>query len=114
MSESREATFDTDIGDPAQLESMLEGLAERLWTALVAQGHCGRTVSIKVRLADFSTYTRAHTLGEPVGSARQLKELAVGLLRRHPPARAVRLLGVRVAGLQASRPGAEQQLALGV
>src|SRR5437764_13477233 len=66
VSESREATFDTDVGDPTQLEARLEGLAECLWAALVAQGHCGRTVSIKVRLADFSTYTRAHTVGEPV------------------------------------------------
>jgi DNA polymerase-4 len=114
ISESRETTFDTDIGDAVQLEGILTGLVERLWAGLAAQGRSGRTVSIKVRLADFSTYTRTRTLPEPVGSPRQLQETAVGLLRRHPPAAPVRLLGVRVAGLEAGTPAGERQLALGV
>src|SRR5205807_8773626 len=114
VSESREVTFDTDIADAARLEAVMDGLAERLWTALVAQDRQGRTVSINVRLADFSTYTRAQTLAEPVASGRQLEQVAMGLLRRHPPARPVRLLGVRVAGLEAARLDCEEQLALGV
>jgi len=114
VSESREVTFDVDIADAGQLETILAGLADRLWTALVAQARCGRTVSIKVRLADFSTYTRAHTLGEPVASGRQLCDVAVGLLRRHRPARPVRLLGVRVAGLQTLSQASDRQLALGL
>jgi DNA polymerase-4 len=114
VSESRETTFDTDVADPGQLETIMAGLSQRLWSALDGQGRSGRTVSIKVRLADFSTYTRARTFSEPVGSAEQLEHAALGLLRRHPPARPVRLLGVRVAGLLAAGAGAEQQLALGV
>jgi DNA polymerase-4 len=114
VSESRETTFDVDIADRARLEVILAGLAERLWAALEAQGRQGRTVSIKVRLADFSTYTRAHTLSEPVGSGRQLMEVALRLLRRHPPAGPVRLLGVRVAGLAPAETGGDRQLVLSV
>jgi DNA polymerase-4 len=114
VSESRETTFDADISDPEQLEPILAELSGRLWGALERQGRSGRTVSIKVRLADFSTYTRARTFAQPLGSARQLEDAALGLLRRHPPARPVRLLGVRVAGLLAGGPRAEEQLALGV
>ncbi|HEV3127898.1 MAG TPA: DNA polymerase IV [Solirubrobacteraceae bacterium] len=114
VSESRETTFDNDIADPGQLEVILAGLSERLWTALDGQGRCGRTVSIKVRLADFSTYTRARTFPEPVSSAQQLEQTALKLLRCHPPARPVRLLGVRVAGLRSAGASPVQQLALGV
>jgi DNA polymerase-4 len=114
ISESREVTFDSDIADPAKLEEVLVGLSERLWAALAAQRRRGRTVSIKVRLSDFSTYTRARTQGEHVSSQGQLAELALGLLRRHPPARPVRLLGVRVAGLVEVGSEAQRQLALGV
>jgi DNA polymerase-4 len=114
ISESRETTFDTDIADPRQLEAILAGLSERLWTALEGQGRCGRTVSIKVRLTDFSTYTRARTFPEPVNSAQHLEQAALKLLRCHPPARPVRLLGVRVAGLQPAGASPVQQLALGV
>jgi DNA polymerase-4 len=114
VSESREQTFDMDIADLARLEAILAGQAQRLWSGLAGQGRCGRTVSIKVRLADFSTYTRARTFAHPVDSAEQLTEAAVALLRRHPPAAPVRLLGVRVAGLEPVSTQVEPQLALGV
>lgn len=114
LSESRELTFDTDISELRQLEEILVRLAGRLWAALANQGRRGRTVSIKVRLDDFSTYTRARTLSEPPGSSRQLEQVALGLLRRHPPRRPVRLLGVRVAGLVSASSEPEHQLALGV
>jgi DNA polymerase-4 len=112
VSESRELTFDADIADPAALEVMLERLATELCAALQRNDRHGRTVSIKVRLDDFSTYTRARTLSRPVGAPQTLCEVAVGLLRASPPTRPVRLLGVRVAGLVESAP--ERQLTLAV
>jgi DNA polymerase-4 len=113
ISESREVTLDRDCADGDELERILLGLADRLWRALRDQGRRGRTVSIKVRTADFATYTRARTLPEPVGSLEQLRAVARALLRDHPPARPVRLIGVRVAGLGQADSAAEQ-LALGV
>jgi DNA polymerase IV len=110
ISESRELTFDTDIWDTGELERMLVRLADELCAALAKGERRGRTVSIKVRLDDFSTYTRARTLSEPVGGPSEVGMVAVELLRASPPQRPVRLLGVRVAGL-VDRP-AEPQLAL--
>jgi DNA polymerase-4 len=112
ISESRETTFDQDITDPAQLEQILDGLVERLCTGLAAQGRCGRTIGIKVRLDDFSTHTRARTLSDPVASAERVRPVALDLLRRFAPARPVRLIGVRVAGLEPVDPLAAQQLTL--
>jgi DNA polymerase-4 len=112
VSESRELTFDEDIRDPQRLEVILGELVERLCAGLMAQERRGRTVGIKVRLDDFSTHTRARTLPEPVGSADRVGPVALELLRRFAAPRPVRLLGVRVAGLDLPEPAAVHQLAL--
>jgi DNA polymerase-4 len=114
ISESRELTFDRDITDLGQLEAILERLVERLCGALLAQRRCGRTVGIKVRLDDFSTHTRARTLAEPVDTATQVGPVATQLLRRFAPPRPVRLLGVRVAGLEPVEQHGAEQLKLAV
>jgi DNA polymerase-4 len=112
ISESRETTFDTDIADPATLERILTELTEKLCQGLADQGRCGRTIGIKVRLDDFSTHTRARTLAEPVRACDRVLPVALDLLRRFAAPRPVRLLGVRVAGLEPIRSEAEQQLTL--
>jgi DNA polymerase IV len=108
ISESREVTFDRDITDLAQLEQVLERLVGRLCDALGAQRRRGRTIGIKVRLDDFSTHTRSRTLTEPAGSVERVGPVALELLRRFAAPRPVRLLGVRVAGLETE----EDQLTL--
>lgn len=112
VSESRELTFDQDIADPRRLEAILAQLVERLCAALNTQGRRGRTIGIKVRLDDFSTHTRARTLAEAVGSADRVGPVALELLRRFAPPRPVRLLGVRVAGLELVDPAVAEQLTL--
>ncbi|HWE32036.1 MAG TPA: DNA polymerase IV [Solirubrobacteraceae bacterium] len=100
ISESRETTFDVDIADCVELERVLDGLVARLCSTLVSQGRRGRTIGIKVRLDDFSTHTRARTLSEPVASADRVGPVALSLLREFGVPRPLRLLGVRVAGLE--------------
>jgi DNA polymerase IV len=91
---------------------VLDELVQSLCTALASQQRCGRTVGIKVRLDDFSTHTRARTLAEPVREADRVGPVALELLRRFAAPRPVRLLGVRVAGLEPARGTEEQQLTL--
>jgi DNA polymerase-4 len=115
VSESRERTFDSDVSDPDQLSRILAGQVLELCSALERQGRQGRTIGIKVRLDDFSTHTRARTLAIPISDAAQVGPVAQKLLTEFAPARPVRLLGVRVAGLTgAEREEAQQQLALAV
>jgi DNA polymerase-4 len=99
VSESRERTFDTDISDPAQMREQLSLMAEELCAGLAAHGRRGRTIAIKVRLDDWTTVTRARTVAEPTCDAQLISAVALELLRQYAPARPVRLLGVRVAGL---------------
>ncbi len=112
ISESRETTFDRDIADPAALEPVLLALADRLCSTLEDQRRAGRTVGIKVRLDDFSTHTRARTLPDAVAELDRVGPVALDLLRRFAPPRPVRLLGVRVAGLEPIAVTAGRQLTL--
>ncbi len=102
VSESRERTFDSDVSDPAELRTVLARMAGELCASLVAHGRSGRTIGIKVRLDDWTTVTRAHTVSEPTCDAELVSAHALRLLQEYAPARPVRLLGVRVAGLSSS------------
>jgi DNA polymerase-4 len=112
VSESRETTFDSDIASLEQLEGVLGELVATLCDGLARQQRCGRTIGIKVRLDDFSTHTRARTLPEPVSGVERVGPIALDLLRRFAPPRPVRLLGVRVAGLETAEADAAEQLSL--
>jgi DNA polymerase-4 len=112
VSESRETTFAADISDPAELERVLRGLSQRLCGALRGQGRRGRTVAIKVRLDDFSTHTRARTLAAPIDDGDLVGDVACELLRAFSAPRAVRLLGVRIAGFEPAGAQPAPQLAL--
>ncbi len=104
-----EHTFDVDRHDRAVLGLELLRLAERVGATLRGRGLRGRTVSIKVRFADFHTITRARTLVSATDVAREIHQVAVALLAEHAPAGAVRLIGVRVEGLDGGEAG--EQLA---
>lgn len=98
-SESRETTFDRDLRGVAELEPELRVLTEQLCATLAKHERRGRTIGIKVRYDDFSIVTRARSLAAPVNELDTVWEVALGLLRRLEPPRPVRLIGVRVAGL---------------
>jgi DNA polymerase IV len=100
-SESRETTFDEDLRGLGQLELQLRRLTEQLCETLERADQRGRTVGIKVRYDDFSTVTRARSLAAPVNELDSVWPIALELLRRLDPPRPVRLIGVRVAGLDA-------------
>ena len=99
-SRSVEATFDFDVSDPEELERVLAGQSERLAEGLAKRKLAGRTIAIKVRLDDWTTYTRAKTLDAPTGDPATIREVATALLRANAPERPVRLLGVRVGGFE--------------
>ncbi len=113
VSESRERTFDYDVDDHARLRESLSAMAGELCASLVAHERSGRTIGIKVRLDDFTTVTRAHTLSAPTSDVRQVTAVALRLLAEYSPSRPVRLLGVRVAGLSsAGTPACEPTIAV--
>ena len=111
-SESRETTFDRDLHGLEALEPVLDRLAAQLCETLVRQERRGRTIGIKVRLDDFSAHTRARTREAPTNDVAVVTDCARQLLRDFDPPRPVRLLGVRVAGLDEERAGRGAQPAV--
>src|SRR3954469_3928846 len=108
-----EETFARDVDDPAVVLRELLRLSERTAARLRATGHVGRTVSLKVRFADFTTITRAKTLREPTDVARAVYDTARGLYDALGLQRArIRLVGVRMEGL-AVADETPRQLAIG-
>jgi DNA polymerase-4 len=99
-SESRETTFDYDVSDPTELETVMTRLSRELCDRLENQDRKGRNIGIKVRLDDFSTHTRATTLAAATNDEQVVTETALDLLRRFGTPKPIRLLGVKVAGLE--------------
>jgi DNA polymerase-4 len=107
-----EETFARDTDDPAVIRRELLALSNRTAARMRAAGHVGRTVSIKIRFADFTTITRSRTLPDPTDVARVVYDTALALYDALGLQRArIRLVGVRVEGL-APLAGTPRQLDL--
>ncbi len=103
-----EETFELDHRDVERLRATLRGQAERVARELRAEGYAGRTVTLKLRFADFSTITRSHT-SDPTQDGLTVYREARALLDRVVLRQPVRLIGLSVSGLG---PAGEGQLAL--
>ncbi|GAB2759068.1 DNA polymerase IV [Nocardioides salsibiostraticola] len=96
---SVEGTYETDLTDRRLMQGLLTKQAGEVAARLRANGFSGRTVSIKVRLHDFTTISRSSTLDSPTDSTSTVARLATGLLADLDTSGGVRLLGVGVSGL---------------
>jgi DNA polymerase-4 len=100
---SAEETFATDIRGVAPLTVHLLRLADRAASRLRAQKLAAGRVSVKIRRADFTTYTRQRTLGQPTQDTAVVYAVAKALLEQWlatQPDAALRLLGVGAGDLQ--------------
>lgn len=95
-----EETFDEDITDPEIVRRELLRLAEKVGARVRAAGQVGRTVSVKLRRADFSTVTRSRTLSEPTDLTRVMYATATELYAAAGfEGVRLRLVGVRLENL---------------
>ena len=96
---SAESTFATDLSGEDNLYPQLTRLAGRVAQHLEGKQLKGKTVTVKARLADFTTFTRQTTLPYTTGSGDVILETAWRLFSRElTPERSFRLLGVGVSG----------------
>jgi DNA polymerase-4 len=104
---SNETTFDTDCGDRGVVRQTLLELTEQVGARLRRTGKWARTVQIKVRMGDFTTFTRQRSLVHPGDSDRELWEAALTLFELEKVTRPVRLIGFGVSNLIAPGSGGE-------
>jgi DNA polymerase-4 len=99
-STGHEETFGTDVDDPAVIHRELLRLSERTAGRLRSGGWLARTVTVKVRFADFATITRSRTLDVPTDVGQELYDTARALFDALGLDRArIRLVGVRAERL---------------
>ena len=97
---SNERTFRADVGDAATAEAMLCALCERVCWRARRRGVRARTVTLKLRYADFQTLSRSRTLRTPTDSELELLPVVQELCNQAWTRRkAIRLLGLALSGL---------------
>ena len=98
---SAERTFDSDLSDPAALAEQMERVAGLAWTRIERAAVRGRTVTLKVKFADFTLITRSRSLPVPVADLAAFTAVGRDLLARLMPVpKGVRLLGLGLQMLQ--------------
>ncbi len=99
---SAEDTFERDLGDPGVLRAQLSRLADRACERLRKKHLQARCIGIKIRRADFTTFTRRRVVAPPTHDGRTIGKIAGELLARwltENPGEKLRLLGVVLSDL---------------
>lgn len=95
-----EDTFLEDIFDLPRARSEAALLAAKVWRSLTGKTMTARTVTLKIKYADFQQITRSRTLAVPLANAADLESLCYSLLEPlFPTAKGIRLIGVTLSTL---------------
>ncbi|MBD9650171.1 DNA polymerase IV [Ensifer sp. ENS09] len=108
-----EDTFTIDVHDFETAHAGLQPLIDKVWRYCDANRIRGRTVTLKVKWADFTQITRSKTVTAPVSSSSELADIITLLLSPiFPVSKGIRLLGVSVSSLHHASAQSAPQLAL--
>jgi DNA polymerase-4 len=95
-----ERTFEADLTRRDDLHAALGRVADAAWARVDRSGARGKTVTLKIRYADFRTFTRARSIPQPVTSQVDFLHIGGELLDAQlPVADGVRLLGLTLSGI---------------
>lgn len=98
---SQEWTFTRDISDAIQLSEKLHQMCEKVSDSLHREELVARTVTVKFRWSDFTTFTRQRSVTPPIEDGEAIFRLAEEIWREWwPEGRPMRLLGVGVGNLE--------------
>ena len=109
---SAERTFDEDLTAPDRLADELDRISGYAWARVERAAVSGRTVTLKVKFADFTLITRSRSFPDPVSDSRAFAAAGQALLSALVPVpKGIRLLGLGLHNL-ADRFDEPQQLGL--
>jgi DNA polymerase-4 len=112
-SSGSETTFEEDLTDPGRIEAGVLAMAEDVWAWCEKTGARGRTVTVKIKWADFQISTRSRSASAPVADWETLRQMSLTLIRSvFPSPNGVRLVGVSVSNFQGPMGGASPTLSL--
>lgn len=105
-SSGSETTFGRDLVDAAEIEAGVLRMADDVWAWCEKAQSFGRTVTVKVKFADFRQITRSRSYPVAVATQAQLRQTSLDLIRTVlPPPKGIRLVGVTVSNFDS---GAEE------
>ena len=112
---SAERTFDEDLSDPAALAEQLDRVAALAWQRIERSGAAGRTVTLKVKFADFAMISRSKSFVLPITDQAAFAAAGQSLLRALIPVpKGIRLLGLGVHSIVSAEDRAPLQLGLAI
>jgi len=94
---SAETTFGTDISEEKALRSILRTLCEKISRRLKKKDLAGRTITLKLKTADFRLKTRSRQLTDPTRLADRIYATGADLLAREVGSINYRLLGIGIS-----------------
>ena len=80
-SSGSETTFSEDLLDPARIEEGVIAMADDVWEWCEKTNCLGRTVTVKIKWADFQISSRSRSIEAPIETRAKLHELALELIR---------------------------------
>ena len=111
-SSGSETTFQDDLTDRAAIEAGVVGQADEVWAWCQKANAYGRTVTVKIKYADFQIATRSRSVASVVASQAELHLLSLELIRSvYPLRKGIRLVGVSISNFDRTDV-AEDQLGL--
>jgi len=106
-SSGSETTFPEDLTDPVQIEAGVIAMANDVWAWCEKANSRGRTVTVKIKWADFQLSTRSRSVETAIQTREKLHQVALDLIRSVFPApKGVRLVGVALSNFR-SQSGSE-------
>jgi DNA polymerase-4 len=101
-SSGSETTFDRDLVDTSDIEAGVLRMADDVWAWCEKAGAFGRTITVKVKFADFRRTTRSRSYPAALADHEKLRRASLDLIRSVlPPEEGVRLVGVTVSNFEA-------------
>jgi DNA polymerase-4 len=110
-----ENTFSVDLFTFESARDALSPIIDTVWRHCVSTGTRGRTVTLKIKYADFQQITRSQSLRGVIEGRMALEKISLELLRaQFPAAKGIRLLGISISALSSADTIGDEQLPLGI
>jgi DNA polymerase-4 len=95
---SSETTFEEDVTDHTMIESGIISMADSVWKWCEKNGEHGRTITVKIKWADYKQSTRSKSFKDSITSHKLMQEISLDLIRSvFPLPKSIRLVGVTLS-----------------
>ena len=101
-----ERTFEEDLLEKEDIEGQVARMADILFERVNKSNASGKTITLKVKFADFETITRSKTIEQNISESVIIREMGLELAQKiMPPPKGVRLLGLTLSNLASQGQG---------